>query len=410
MPKFIYRAKRDLGDAVEGIIEAVNQDEALAKLSEQGLFALKLEPEPQPHKESAKQNSPFNIKIKLKKKIGPKDILVFTNKLTTLMRAKVELLSSLKILYEQSENSELKEIILKLYNSTKEGKPFSESLTLFPNIFSHLYINLIRSGEASGRLDNSLEQISEYLYREDNLRTKVSVALAYPVLLLSLGLLSIFVLINFVIPRLAPMFVNLGKDLPLITKIILQVSILSSKFWLVIFAFIALIVFMLYRKDKTFLKRLIRTLKTSLPILKKLTRNQELAHFSRELALLLRSGVPVLRALEISVATIEDPKLNNGLKNACGEIAQGGSLSKCMQTLTELPSFFVKMIAVGEESGRLPEVLTEISNSYTQQVEADIAIVTSLLEPVPILILGVILGVIVLSILLPTFQITQLVH
>lgn len=148
---------------------------------------------------------------------------------------------------------------------------------------------------------------------------------------------------------------------------------------------------------------------TTLPVLKRLTQNQELSHFSRALSLLLKSGVPALRSLEISIPSIEDQKLRMQLENVSKSVAAGQSLAKSMSTLTGLPGFFTKMVAVGEESGRLSEVLDEASSSYTQQVESDIALVTSLIEPILILILGVILGVIVLAILLPTFQISQFV-
>ena len=408
MPKFLYKAKKSLDQDLEGTIEAENQDEALNKLVEQGLFPISLEPQIiLPEKIAPRQKTLFIFR----KGITSGDILVFTQKLSTLIRAKVDLLSALRILYEQTEHTRFKEIILAIHNATKEGKAFSESLEKFPNVFPSLYINIIKAGEASGRLDSALEQISEFLSRQQNLKTRVSVALAYPILLVLVGLVSIFVLINFVIPRLKPIFEGLGRELPLITKIILKVSMLSGKIWWIVLGVIAFLILILYhQKGGPFFNHLIRKLKTNLPILKRLAKNQELDLFSRSLSLLLKSGVIALTSLEISISGIEDPKLREELKRVCQDVASGQAISKSMKNLTGLPNFFTKMVAVGEESGRLAEVLDEISRSYLQQIEADIAIITSLIEPLLILVLGGILGGIVLSILLPTFQITQMVH
>ncbi len=414
MPNFSYKAKNGLTNTVEGVIEAESQEDALAKLVRQGLFPISVE---MIEVSIAARAAPFRKKLKLqislmgKKWISVREVLVFTQKLTTLSRAKVELLSSIKILYEQTESPRFKEVILEVYNGTKEGKPFSESLSHFPGVFSPLYVNLVRSGEASGHLDVALEQISEFLYREENLKAKILVAMAYPSLLLSVGLVSIFVLINFVIPKLRPIFDGLGGKLPLITKIILNISTLSNKSWMWVFgALAAIIIFLYYQKGSKFFGLIARNLKTRLPVISRLSRNQEMTHFARSLGLLLNSGVPALKALEVATLTVENPKSKEELKKVYQEVAQGQRLSKSMEDHTHLPNFFVKMVAVGEESGRLGEVLEEISRSYTQQLESDISLINSLIEPILILALGLVLGTIVLSILLPTFQVTQIVH
>jgi general secretion pathway protein F len=407
MPKFTYKAKKGLYQVLEGEIEAENQDEAASKLATQGLFPVAINevvPVEAPAEKTKKVNKP-------RKRVTAKDVLGFTQKLTTLIRARVELLSSLRIIYEQTDNLTFQEVLLEIYNSTKEGKAFSSSLANFPKIFSPLYVNLIKTGETSGKMDFALEQISDFLMREDSLRTKIKVALAYPVLLLFVGLASIFVLINFVVPRLKPLFEGLGRDLPLITKIILRLSEFSNKTWWMTGGIVGIIILILYfKRGSSVFNAFTAKLKMYIPVINRLAKNQELAHFSRAFGLLLKSGVPALKSLEISTPTIDNPKLKEELNKVCLEVASGQALSKSMETFTSLPRFFTKMIAVGEESGRLSEVLEEIHNSYSQQIEADIALVTSLIEPVLILVLGLILGTIVLSILLPTFQITQMVR
>ncbi len=414
MPNFSYKAKKGVDETLEGVIEAENQESAINKLTAQGLFPFSIVELPAAAASAGagiKNIAKQKIAFKFGKTISSKDMLIFTQKLTTLVRAKLELLASLKILYEQTENPRLKDIILQLYNLTKEGKPFSESLRSFPAVFSPLFMNMIAAGEASGHLDSSLDQISDFMYQEESLKNKVLVALAYPALLLSVGAVSIFVLINFVVPRLKPIFMGLGKDLPVITKIVLSISELSHSTWMwILGAIIAVIAVARLQKGSAFFKNASLFLKTHLPIVKRIRQNQELTHFARSLELLLNGGVTALRALELASPTVDDPKLKKELAVACGKVASGEKLSKSLEDSTSLPVFFVKMLAVGEESGRLNEILDGISKSYVQQIESDIGLISSLLEPVLILGLGLVLGTIVLSILLPTFQVTQLVH
>jgi len=407
MAKFIYKAKKGLNDIFEGSIEAQSQDEALNKLVSQGLFPVSITDAPHTQVKAKKEKRA----IQIRKGISSNDLLIFAQKLLTLIRARVELLSCLRILYEQTENLKFREIIQNLYEFTRQGKPFSESLENYPKIFSSLFINIIKSGETSGKMDYALEQIAEFLQREESLKTKIKLALAYPALLLMVGLVSIFVLISFVIPKLRPIFEGMNQQLPLITKIILKISSFSSKTWYLVVALVIFVIFSIYnRKALPFYNKLMRKIKLRLPVIKRLIKNQELAQFARSLALLLNGGVVALKALEVATLTIDDPKLREEMKKVHAEVASGQSISKSMEELTSLPKFFTKMVAVGEESGRLGEVLAEILHSYTQQIEADIMLISSLLEPLLILALGLVLGTIVLAILLPTFQITQMVH
>lgn len=406
--KFIYKAKKGINETVDGIIEAQSQAEALNKLIAKELFPITITEETSTAQPLSRK-PPKNKRVR--KKINSWQILNFVQKLTTLVKAKVELLSSIRILYEQTENMLFKDVIYEIYSDIKEGKTFSDSLSRHPKIFSALFINIIKSGEASGRLDFALEQIDEYIYRQESLKNKISIALAYPILLLFVGIISIFMLINFVVPKLRPIFEGMGKDLPLITKFVLKVSDISNKNWLWIIGLLILAgVIIYYQKGSVLVNNLKRKIKMNLPIVRRLLRNQELAHFSRSLSLLLNSGVSALKSIEVASLTVEDPVLRKQLNKVYEEVSSGQSLSKTMSDHTNLPDFFIKMVAVGEESGRLGEILNEISRSYTQQLETDIMLISSLLEPVLILALGAVLGLIILSILLPTFQITQFVR
>jgi type II secretory pathway component PulF len=404
--KFSYKAKKGIDEIIDGVIEAQTQEEAVNKLEAQNLFPLSIAEVDFCHSAPIPQKKRFLVR----RKVTQREILAFTQKLYTLTKAKVELLSSLKIIYEQTENAALREMLLSIYESTKEGKSFSESLSCFPKNFSSLFINIIKSGETSGRLDYALSQIIEFLQREESLRSKIRVALAYPALLLCVGLASIFVLIVFVIPRLRPIFQGMDQ-LPLITKIVLKISTFSNKTWVLFFAILVIFAIAIYyRKGIPFFDNFTRKIKTGLPLVKRLIKNQELAHFSRSFAMLLNSGVVALKSLEIASLTVDDPGLKESLKKVYQDVSAGSSISRSLETHTNLPKFFTKMVAVGEESGRIGEVLDELTHSYTQQIETDISLISSLLEPVLILGLGLVLGTIVLSVLLPTFQVTSMVR
>ncbi len=235
--------------------------------------------------------------------------------------------------------------------------------------------------------------------------------MAYPTLLAGVGTVSVFILLNFVVPRLKPLLEGMGKDLPLVTRIVLQLSFIVNKTWVVALVVLTAGAVLLYRqRGKDFLYRAIRKTCEMVPVVRRLSENQELTHFTQALVLLLKGGIPAMTALEIASQTVENTGMQQELAAACRNIAAGESIAKSFKDHTRLPDFFVKMVAIGEESGRLPEVLEEIASSCRQQIEMDIAVVVSLLEPFLILVLGVIMGGIVLAILLPTFEISQCIR
>jgi len=413
MPLFRYKAKKDIDQSVDGFIEAANKEEAIAKIGETGLFPVSVMEEgaESPDARGRKPDAALAGASGRRSSITSAQVLEFTRKLTTLIRARVELIESLRIIYEQTENLNFREVIFSLFNSLKGGGKFSQSLESFPEIFSPLFVSLIKAGEASGRLDTALEHMSAFLSRQESLRKKIMVALAYPVLLLCVGMASIFVLINFVIPRLKPIFAGLGDKLPLITKVVLAVSQFSSKSWVPLFSGIFLICVLIYaRRGGGVFFALFKKVRKHIPVVKRLIKNQELNMFARSFCLLLKSGVPALSSLSISLESVEDGVLRSGLKKVAAEIASGESIAKSMGRFTGLPLFFIEMIAVGEESGRISEVLEEIADSYAEEIESDVELISSLIEPVLILCLGIVLGAIVLAVLLPTFQVTQMVR
>jgi len=421
MPRFRYKAKKGVKEVVEGVLIADNRDEVTNRLFEQNLFPIEIELQVSssaselaiPKKKKTFEISGLKSPLKRisKNKVSQKDILLFTQNLATLIRAKVELFVSLKILQEQTEDTFFKEVITEVCDSIKSGERFSEALESFPKIFSPLFISIVKAGEVSGNMEMALSQLTDFMQTQDNLKRKVLGALIYPFILSCVGLLSIFVVLNFVIPRLSGIFDELGSSLPIATQIVLKISQFTTKSW--VWVLIALVIFVwaiILSKGSRIFVVFSRRIIIKLPVLKRLVKNQELVNFSKSFGLLIRSGTPVLQSLETATLSVNDFKMREELSEAAKRIKDGQRLSEAMIGFRSLPGFFIKMVSIGEESGRLQEVLDEVVNSYNQQIESDIRIITSIIEPMLILALGLILGAIVLTILLPVFQVTQMVH
>ena len=417
MLRFKYKAKKGTDKIVEGVLMAGSQVEAINKLAEQNLFPIEVEVCDSAGKNiSERAVSPGaagfkNILRKISQgKISSKEVLVFTQKLATLTRAKMELLPCLEILHGQIDNPAFKDVILKVRNWLKEGKSLSESLRNFPAVFSPLFISIVRAGEASGNMEAALTQVTDFMQTQESFKNKVSGALVYPAILSCVGIMSIFVILNFVIPKLRGIFNQLGSDIPVVTKIILKLSQITSENWMWMLLLLAVVAVIIFYKGTKFFFSFLKWLVMRLPILKRLLKNQELANFSRALSLLIRSGVTPLQSLEIASLSVEDSRMKEELAGMLEKIRDGQAIFESMREFKSMPDFFIKMIAIGEKSGRLEEVLNEVAHSYAQQIEQDIGVIASLLEPVLILMLGVVLGGIVLSILLPIFQVTQMMH
>jgi general secretion pathway protein F len=393
---------------VEGRIEAETQEDALNNLASGGLVPFFIEQEALRFALPGRKKRISDLfNFNRRAKVSSAELLLFTGKLTTLIRARVELLSALYILYDQYEPSRAKDVVFQVYSSVKEGKNFSAALENFQEVFSSFYISMIRAGEASGRLDLSLEQISEFLSRKEKLKAKVMVALAYPVLLVCVGSASIFVLINWIVPRLSGLLLSVRGELPLITRCILSISDFSRKtsFFVLPVLFFA-VFFLLWRRNDFIRAKAVAVMKKT-PWISTIFLNQELANFSWSLSLLLKSGVPLFQSLKVASRNIADARMAAQLDGVCDQLRLGETFSRALGKQTSLPQFFIKMISIGEESGRLPEVLNEISQSYARDVESALGFVSALLEPCLILVLGSVMGLIVFSIMLPLFQVTQ---
>jgi type II secretory pathway component PulF len=401
--QFNYKAKKGLNNIVEGKIEAGSLEQVIEMLEQQGMVAVSVEPQDPSSPAAKKKASGLRLK-----KWGLRSLTLFTQKLHNLTKSRVELLSALRLLEQASNDAAEKALLADLISNIKDGMPFSQALSRYPQYFSGLYINIIRTGESSGQLKEALAQILIQLQRMDNLRSRVRQALAYPIFMIMVGIGTVFVMLTFVLPRLAGMFEDFQASLPLPTRILLGTAEFLKKYWLVLIAVFLIVAVILQRVQK---KRgsLFSQMKYRLPIIKRLIYKQSIVNFSTSTALLLKSGVNLLTALDLTAPIIGNPTHVKQLQQVCSDIKEGDSFSHALSKFKIFPDFFIQMIKVGEEGGRLDSALEDIALSYEQEIDADLKVVSSLLEPAIILILGLIIGGMVIAVLLPIFNINNLV-
>ncbi len=398
MPIFIYKAKKGPTEIVEGNIEAESEALALTKLSHLGYYPVSI------YREEKRRVAPAGILIF--KRVGVHDLSVFTRQLSDLLDSGLTLYNALNVIYRQTPNKFFRAVIGDIRDQVRDGRPFSEALKGFPDIFSNLYISMTRSGETGGMLDDILARLAGFSEAQEMLQAKVKSALAYPAVMASVGLITITVLITFVIPRIVSMFEDLGQSLPLPTAMLVKTSNFIVSYWYLILGFIALTIFIFARIAKTEEGRLaVDQLKLKIPISGELVMKAEIARFARTLGTLLQNGVPILESLEVVSSTMQSAALKKEITATYNEVRDGKGLSISLSARRCFPTIATNMIAVGEEGGQLEKALFKVADSYERETDNVIKIMTSLLEPFLILTMGLIVGFIVISMLLPIFQI-----
>lgn len=401
MARFLYKAKRGPGELLEGNIAAGSERIAIDKLSELGYYPLWVKEAPS-YSEDRKTRIPF-----FSKQIKSKDIANFTRQLSDLLDSGLVLFDSLNIIENQAQVHELKEVVRGIRDDIRRGKSFSESLRNYPIIFSNLYINLVKAGESGGILSETLSNIADSLEKQEGIKLKVSSALAYPILMMVVGFATVLILIGFVIPKLSDMFVEFGQTLPLPTRILIGLSDFIRRYWIFLGSIIAGLVFFIKKsKSNRISKMAMDNLKLKLPFFGTLVRNIELARFSRTLSDLLKNGVSVPHALKITSDVIDNEIIKQEVLCIYSDVKAGARLASAIKKKTSFPKFVVNMTAIGEEGGFLDRALSKVTKSYELEIDRAVRVMSSLLEPVMILIIGLILGFIVVSMLLPVFELS----
>lgn len=395
MAAFSYRATQMDGQIVEGIIDAADEKAALNILKDSGVIPLKIS---LPDKGLRKR---FSIRS------SKADLLTFTTELSSLLSAGLPLDRSLNILSEISENRQMNTVIKAVLKSIRGGSSFSESLRQHPKIFPNLYVNMIRAGESGGVLDVVLEKLNEFLEAAKELRELVLSAMIYPVILLLTGVVSIIILLGYVIPRFSTIFSEIGIQLPLPTRFLIGISSVISSYWWLLFIIVVAgwLLFSRYRKTE---QGTYRWDSFKLKVLGEIIRKLETARFSRTLGTLLKSGVPLLQALENAKDVIDNRIIASSIDAVSEDAKEGKGIAGPLYQANAFPQLALSMIKVGEETGQLDMMLLKVAETYEKSLKISLKRFLSLLEPALILLMACVIGFIVISMLMAIFSITAL--
>ena len=390
---YSYQAINQNGEIVKGEILAVDKSEALKRINSTKLITIEI-------KESVK-GMPFKkINIFKSKKVKKEELMVFTRELSVMLKAGLPILRALKILIESNKERKLGEILENIYEELKKGESLASSLGIEKKYFSDFFINMVKTGERSGRLPEVLMNISKDLEHSIFVSSEVKNALAYPVFLLLMSGFALFFIFSFVVPKFTIIIEKLQVELPLYSKIVLGFGTFMKKnLYLVLTLFLGMIYLLfILRKNEKF-KYLLNRFIFSLPVLNKLLVEIELSRFSHALSILLKSGTEIINSIKMSIDSIGNVFLRKKFSEVPTSLKRGKSLHYSIEDIDVFPKIAVHMIEVGEETGKLPDLLEEISTLFMEKFRNSMKRFISLLEPIIITIMGVIIGFIVISLL-----------
>ncbi len=399
MPRFVYYAKDRDGRSIKGTIEAKDRNTALDTLHRKGLVIISLKEDLMKEKKSS-----------VGRAVHLMDLVLFTRQLATMVESGIPLPQAFEILHEQVTRPYFKKVIYSIKGDIESGESLSNALSKFPNVFSPLYIYMVRAGEASGALSEILDRLATYLENVNSLAQRVKSAMVYPTAVISIALLITTGLLIFVVPKFKDMFATLGGELPLPTRILISVSEMLRHYALMVFIGIAIVIVSIVRLSMTEKGKYIMDVwLLKVPVIGDLLKKVAIAKFARTLATLMKSGVPILDGLEIVAKVSGNKVIEANLLKAKETIKEGESISKPLERAKIFPPMVYRMIAVGEQTGELEKMLNKISDFYEEQVNSAIESLTSLMEPVMMVILGGLIGSIVISLFLPVFNVSKLI-
>lgn len=403
MTVYAYTAKREDGENVRGYLEAADENQLMEMLHHRNLIALTFR-ERKTEKPSRERPS-LNVTL-FQPRIKLGDVLLFSSQLSAMVEAGLPLLRCLQSYSKEVENRHFKGIIETVSGEVEEGSTLHDALSKHPKAFSSLFVNMVRAGEISGRLDQTLNQLTSYLERMADLRRKLVSAITYPSFLIVFTIAAVFFLVVQVVPVFQRIYGGLGARLPTPTRILLSVSATTREHALIFFlAAVALAIAVVLILRSTRGRYVFDQYKLKMPLFGSLLRKYALVKFTRTLGVLINSGVPILASLDLVAETAENLFLARAIQASSASIEQGSSFAEAMSERREVfPEMVIQMASTGEESGALDRMLAKVSNFYEQQIESTIAALTSLLEPILIVLIGGVIGSILLSIFLPIFK------
>ncbi len=407
MPIYDYKALNGQAKTVSGIVDADSRLGARQKLQGQGLFPVTIE---ESRDATALPAGRRLTGLNPLAKIRPAEIGMMTRQLATLMEAGFPLVSALEAVITQTESARFKTVLAQLREKVVEGQSLAEALQAYPSIFSPVYINMIRAGEASGTLELVMERLADISEKQEAMKSRIRAAMTYPILMLLLGSAILFFLMTHVVPNITGIFVEMQRTLPAPTRILIQVSQFLQRYLVVILLALPALVIafrQLVKTDKG--RRMLDQALFKLPVVSSILKKLSAARFAQMLGSLIENGIPLLGAMQVVRGITGNRLFGEAIDKAAEDVSKGLGLARSLRGIELMPPLAVQMIEVGEQSGELEKMLAKVADFYERQLENQLLGLTALMEPLMIVVMGLIIGFIVLSICLPIFEMNQLI-
>ena len=400
MPVFLWEGKNAKGAAVKGEIEARDAKAAFSLLKAQQIIPVASRIRPKGKGMDMEIKIPgFGPKVKMR------DVVLFTRQFATMVDAGLPLVQGLEILSKQNDNPAFRKVLAGIKETVEGGQTFAEGLAKFPNAFDDLYVNMIIAGENGGILDTILERLSIHMEKAMKLKRELKTAMIYPLVVISAAVIVTSVLLIFVIPSFAELFSEFGQALPMPTQVVINMSNFVAKWWYLIFGSAGSVIYMALRFQKTDRgKEVLDPVFLKLPIFGDILRKVAVARFSRTLGTMLSSGVPLLEALKICARTAGNKVVERDVQRARIAISEGRSMLEPLSESPVFPAMVVQMIGVGESTGAMDAMLNKIADFYEEEVDTAVGGMKQMIEPIMILVLGVLVGGLVIAMYLPIFK------
>jgi len=403
MPTFVWTGRDPQGRVVQGTLKARNEDVVRAMVERDGTRVIAVE----------KKKSPLEMELNLSflERVSDRDIAIFARQLAAMINAGVPIVQALAIYAEQAPKKKLRDVIDEIRKKVESGEQLYAAMEPHKNLFGPLFVSMVRVGEAGGILGDTLNSLAEYLEKMDNLKAKIKSAMTYPTVVMVVAIVVVIGLMTFVVPKFVSMFQESNVELPMITRMVMAVSeFMTSKGMVFLSAGVIGGLIALQRFIKTERGRLIwDRLLFRAPVLGDVIQKGSIARFSRTLGMLLRGGVPILQALEITASSAGNKVIERAVMRARAEIGEGRSIAGPLRASGVFPPMVLHMVSIGEETGQLSEMLAKVSDFYDEEVDRAVERLTSMMEPLMIVFIGGIVMVILLSIYLPIFKMAQVV-
>ncbi len=397
--KFKYQARTKGGELQAGNVEAADKATAAAILSGHNLFILSLE---------SSEKVGFAEKIfSFVGGVKRKDLVIFSRQLATVLQAQLSLTDSLKTLKNQTENQALKEIVGEVSDDVSSGLSFSQALEKHQDVFSGFFISMVRSAEVTGSLDTAVSFLADYLEKEDDIVGRVKSAMTYPLIVVGLFIIVAAIMVVNVFPQLAPVFANANVQLPFYTQILIGSGNFVSRWWpalLIVLIIVVLMALEYFRSAEG--KAVWDDVKTRLPILKKIYLPLTMSRFTNSVSVLIKGGVPLAQALEITSDSVDNAFYREILHNIADSVRQGSLLSEAFQASPYFPPLVAQMSAVGEATGQLEQIFTRLSNFYSRETDKVVDNLVDLIQPLLMIVIGLMVGLLFAAVLIPLYSLT----